>query len=377
MLGTDIRQRRERLGLSIEDVAALADVSDEQVRGAEAADDLPWRVLAALGRALAFDPATLVRGEALGDPRRLAGWFRSHDSDQQRGRVAPKDVRLFARATELARTGGFLLELLGRAPPQLDSLRHPQALGFDPAWQQGYALGARDRALLTPESDLPMRSVSLLLEQHQVHIASVEFESLEKSAVSIYQRGSVPIILLNTRTSRSRSRLSRRSVLAHELCHLLHDGGELDLPANENSTEPWLEALEQRANGYAPAFLAPPEAVIADVAQHGLMNPREICTHIARRWGFTSEGAIWHAKNCQVISAEMAEQLTRDLDWQRTTGQQQQDFEAELPRREPAEYGLDTPISSLADGFIRELVLDAFEQSLISAGRACEVLQFS
>jgi transcriptional regulator with XRE-family HTH domain len=51
MLGTEIRERRERLGLSIEDVAALAGLDGPRVREAEAAIDLPWRTLAALARA--------------------------------------------------------------------------------------------------------------------------------------------------------------------------------------------------------------------------------------------------------------------------------------------------------------------------------------
>ncbi len=158
----------------------------------------------------------------------------------------------------------------------------------------------------------------------------------------------------------------------------MHDGGELDLSPNENSTEPWLEVIEQRVNGYAPAFLAPPEAVRADIANHEFSNPRDICSHIARTWGLTAEGAVWHAKNCHSITADHAEELARDFEWRRLVHSQfPQTFENEIPRREPDEYGLDTPVSNLVDGFLQSLVLEAFEQSLISAGRACEVLQFS
>ena len=87
-------------------------------------------------------------------------------------------------------------------------------------------------------------------------------------------------------------RLSRRAALAHELCHLLHDGGHRELTMVSRLDEQ-RQRGEQRANGFAPSFLAPK----AWASKVDASDPEKIALELGERWGLSFGGAVWHAKN--------------------------------------------------------------------------------
>lgn len=157
----------------------------------------------------------------------------------------PMDVRPLARAAEAGRICGFLGRLLGLTPSPVAAAREvvPIRAG-SPPWKQGYDLGQKARARLAPASQ-PVPSMQTLLEDLGVHVAFVRFASADVEAASVYEADAAPVMLVNVLSSRAAEPLPRRAALAHELCHLLHDGGERDLLTAVSRPEDHLD-YEQR-----------------------------------------------------------------------------------------------------------------------------------
>ncbi|MCX4244751.1 helix-turn-helix domain-containing protein [Paraliomyxa miuraensis] len=379
--GHAIAERRKRFGFSIDEVAHLSGLTPTAVDAIESdSGRLTMLELEALGRALIFDPATLLRGESLPDARRLPGWFRSHTPDSSEA-IPASDVRLMALAAELGEVGAFLQGLVGQPALSLAVLRSPVPLeDHEHAWREGYELGARARARLEELDSIaracePLRSIQQILERIGIHVARVSMESWSRQAVSVWRPGAMPVVLLNECSGRVRWQLPRRQVMAHELPHLLHDGGETDLSPTERRPQPHAEALEQRANAFAPAFIAPPEYVRERVAKHS--TPEQAVLQIAREWGFTLEGAVWHAKNVGIIDAETTEQLLANVAWRSRSTRIPGNWEPELPRDDPRDHGLDVEVSPIVSGLLQDLVLQAHRSGAISSGRAREILALS
>jgi hypothetical protein len=163
------------------------------------------------------------------------------------------------------------------------------------------------------------------------------------------------------------------------MCHLLHDGGEADIATRVTCAMGacnWPEALEQRARGFAPAFLAPRGQICEWANATNLpRNPTDLVHDLAAYWGLSFEGAIWHAKNCALIESETADDLT-------TT-----DIQPDMPidRFEREEIGasllsaypeLRENLAPLMKGLAAKLVIEALEDSVISLGRAKELLSW-
>jgi Zn-dependent peptidase ImmA (M78 family) len=232
------------------------------------------------------------------------------------------------------------------------------------AWEQGYKLGEAARLRLAPIPPGRLASIQKFLEDAGVHVAFVAFENSDIEAASLFELQASPVILLNTSITRNRYALSRRAILAHELCHLLHDGGQRHLLTQvswENDASP----TEQRANGFAPSFLAPKKWVRVRAK-----DPLAIVMELAETWGLSFEGAAWHAKNLKFISPDIAEELRRMADKPRILVQ----VEPELVRTSPEQSGIELEVSSLANGLLSELALRACSEGLIDRQRAAELL---
>jgi Zn-dependent peptidase ImmA (M78 family) len=160
--------------------------------------------------------------------------------------------------------------------------------------------------------------------------------------------------------------LSRRAILAHELCHLLHDGGERDLTVVSRTDDPSFE--EQRANAFAPSFLAP-GSWLKLRARSPLGQVREL----AAGWGLSFEGAAWHAKNLHKISASECEAIRQRPERVKDPER----FDDPVVRTPPELVGLEQTPTALALGRLTELVILAYEDGAISRGRAHEILSLS
>ncbi len=365
-----IRLRREAFGASIDQMAIWADLPSNRWREIETGDGFTVAELGQLAQALAVDPGCLLRGEE-GDPGRTIARFRQA-ADAVQG-CGVSEVRTLALAAELGRIGGDLYRLLGRG---LTLSKVRQILPIDDCsepWKIGYRLGAAARHRLKIPGG-PIMNLQIALEGFSVHIATLAFSQSSVDAASLMEGGALPMILLNQASPRVQSTLPRRTTLAHELCHLLHDAGEHDLAAELSGKESSVDDLvEQRARAFAPAFLAPPDEVRHWFRSGRGMRwrePRQKILALARRWGLSWQGAVWHAKNCGLIQAATADRLVSDpgivQDWQT-------DFEqARVAASSVSEVDLE--VTELCRGRLAQVVREAHELGVISHGRAVEIL---
>ncbi len=355
--GQTIRALRNGYDFSITEVARLAALPPERLTAIESGSAPTVYELAMIGNALAIDPAALHAG-TVRDPKRTVARFRA---PQGVAELSGRDARLLALAAEAGRTGAHLSGLLDR-PLSVASSRNVRGVAARPsAWKQGYSLGAAARFRFCPERG-PLLSVQGWMESVGVHVAFVSLSSDDIEAASIFEPGAMPVVLLNQRAERVRNPLSRRAILGHELCHLMHDGGERDLTivSRDHDASP----VEQRANGFAPSFLAPGKWV--EVAER---QPDRIVHELARTWGLTFEGAAWHAKNLSLIAPDEAEYLSRQH--RRVAAGT---FEPAIQRTSLDTLGLEVELSPLTTGLLSELALKACIEGAISKGRAEEVL---
>lgn len=362
-LGRMIKQRRAAFNLSEEDVACLSGLSVESLRLVEQGAQLPTAFeLSRIADALAVDPAALWRGDASNDdPAR--GTVRFLAGPGLDG-LSARDHRLLARAADVGRVGRFLWDLLDKGNTPLLELRTvtPITSEAEP-WRQGYELGEAARSALADVNG-PLESVQGLLEDLGVHVATVEFDVSDVIAASLTEPGALPVILLNRSHNRVKYPIARRSVLAHELCHLLHDGTSQHIVSVVSRQSQENEAVEQRANGFGPSFLAPGSRVEVVGGDH-----RRVVESLASEWLLSWEGACWHAKNLSLIPPHVAWDLRPTRGWSAP----------QVPKEEPGRtpmnmVGVETTPEPLVQGLISELVAQAVIDGEIGRGRAREIL---
>lgn len=213
-------------------------------------------------------------------------------------------------------------------------------------------------------------------------MVAVPFAEKELDAASLWEPGAMPLILVNASSGSMERSLPRRAALAHELCHLLHDSGESDLTTqlSFDGVSRHDGAVEQRARAFGPAFLARKDDVTTWFRQgkgRHVRDPEAKVRKLAERWGLSTYGAIWHAKNCGLIRAKTAERLAEsqpsqlDQPWAET-------FEASARSTQKTvslgEESVD--VSPLARGLVCDLTLAAADAGSISEGRAREILSW-
>lgn len=367
-----IRNRRKAFDASIEAMASWASLPAERWRAIENGAPLSVAELGHVARALAVEPGTLLRGEER-SPRRTVARFR-----QAVPLPAPSilESRTLALAAELGRIGGALHRLLGKPLPLVNVRKSIPVSDREEPWRQGYRLGeAARRSLGIPVG--PVIDLQKTLEAAAIHVATLPFSGADIDAASLMEEGAMPVLLLNQRSPRIARLLPRRAAMAHELCHLLHDAGEHDLETQMSRSEGSAQddPAEQRARAFGPAFLAPREEVrhwFRSGSGRKLGDPEAKVIHLAKRWGLSWGGAVWHAKNCQLIRPATADRLAGEPsprpDWP-------VDFERAEPRstsRLPE--GMEP--NPLCRGKIAELVGEALEIGAISEGRAREILSW-
>ncbi len=361
MYGSSLKKRRLAFGFDSQDVAELSGLAKARVVAVEGGAAPSAHELERLGNALAFDPAALVRGDLPKDPHRSLARFRAPAGVQ---RLSPHDTRLLVRARELSEIASHLGDRLGDPLSPLHELRDVHAPGPPAeAWRPGYALGSHAREALSP-ARRPMESVQGLLETLGVHVAFVSLEDRDLHAVSLPIPGSMPFLLLNRRAQRVKLRLSRRAILAHELCHLLHDGGERHLigVATRRAGD---SAVERRANAFAPSFLAPGAwlQLSGDTAWDRVRQ-------LAMQWGLSFKGAALHAHSLGMIELKDRDEFVAQR------GPMETVFEPEVARLPIPALGLAVEPSSLVLGLVQDVIVRAFGASHISSGRARELLRF-
>lgn len=360
-LGEYIRRIREAYGFDFAQLARLSAISASRIREIESGSPFSTVELAQLAGALSVDPAHLHAGK-IEETQRTVARFRAPIGLSD---IDGLDARLLARAAEAGETCAELRTLLGKGTSPIAVCRKPMAVtkGIEP-WREGYDLGGSARETLLPTHNA-ITSVQQCLEDLGVHVAFVHFEAQGIEAASLFEPNSSPVILLNNSSSRVKYPLSRRAILAHEICHLLHDGGERDLTIVSREESLDASGTERRANGFAPNFLAPKEWVRSNGK-----NAKAIVTELAENWGLSLEGAAWHAKNLGLIRDSQVKQFRNEA---LKPGFETQ-FERELPRTPPDLFGIEGEPTDLARGYLSELAIVAAEEGAISKARATEII---
>lgn len=372
-IGRLLRERREAFGASLQEAALWCGKWSDWLADREGRDDLSAVDFERICQGLAISPPALLRGES-NAPTRSVARFRSVLNDPNI--LTPTDLRILATSSEIGLALGELLVAQGKELP-FSKFRKIQGPSLSlPVWEDGYRLGEAARTLLVP-LDGPIFELETTLTKLGVHVARIKFSTSEIEAASTWEFGAVPVILLNSGATRVEYSFSRRAILAHEMCHLLHDGGEASIATRVTCAKGTCnshEALEQRARGFAPAFLAPRRQVqewVRNISPR--TDPSELVHEMAEFWGLSLEGATWHAKNCGLIRSETAEDLIA------------RDIQTILPMDRFEVEGVDVSLLSghpelqenvtpLMKGLATRLVLEALDCSAISLGRAKELL---
>ena len=362
VVGARLRKFREKMGFSLEAIAGSSQVTlvelEQIERGAIPAS--AWQ-LHRIAQALGTGPDLFVSAAGVGqDPSRAPARFRTAGGAS----VAPEDLRLLSLASEAGRVGRGLMALLGRRThPALKPGRVPFQTRLED-WEQGSKLGEQARQNLLSDPVGPFVSVQGSLEQIGVHVAFVTFKDTAIEGASIYEEDALPVILLNRASEKAISPRMRRVLLAHELGHLLCDAREGHIVTMVTRRDADLtQREERRANAFAPSFLAPPSWLSP-------RDPSVLGPLLVDRWGFTAEGAAWHAKNICRLTESRTFELMDDL---RNRGPYPP-LDEEVTRVErtlPMEPG------SLTRGLISELVREAMERELLSRQRAIEILEMA
>lgn len=223
IVGNRTRKFREKVGFSADAVASNAGIPEQDLKEIEAGKRpaSAWQ-LHRVARALGTVPEIFLGDEGVGgDPARAPARFRTASAFGVN--PAPQDVRALSVAAEVGRVGAALMRLLGRG---LHEALRPDSTPFKASmedWEHGYELGERARLTFFRDGQVPIVSVQAALESIGIHVAVVEFQDDMVEGASVFERDALPIILLNSRCEKAGNPRARRALLAHELCHLLHD----------------------------------------------------------------------------------------------------------------------------------------------------------
>lgn len=360
-LSRNILTLRRDVGLSTEEAASRGGLEPSLWAAVESGDVLPSayqtsRMAAALG----VDVALVAADRDLSQqPDRRAVRFRRGEEASRLGSKARLALMVAAR---IGRIAGELGTLLGHTLPVFKARAVPLK-GAD-AWRQGYRLGSearlRFKACIPPG---PVVDIVSGFNRLGIHVAEADLGDPDIHAAAIWERDSIPVILLST-ASRARGHRSRRSILAHELCHLLHDADETHVVHTLTRPSERELGVEKRANAFAPAFLAPRSMCLKKDT-----SDLELCMELVTHWGFSNEGAVWHTRNLLQLGQERALTLLDTLDAPPRVPDR---FRVTLT---PRSDDLPAEPTGMTGGLVMELVREALEASHITRGRAAEILR--
>ncbi len=304
---SSLRNRRERLGLSVRQVARAVDLQKSEVELAESKSrDVSIQSLERIAFALGLDESLLAWRPAAGADDQLAIRLKTLGTERYGGvRLSERAVLTLAEAASIIRVQSQIQESLGPEPLASEfEPHHCYGSPDTPAWILGYNLADEARARLGLGNS-PIQSMRSLVEETLgIPVIQAQLPSrIAGATVAVLdgdgreRRG----IVLNT-AGQNENVWVRRATLAHELGHLLYDPDDklekTRVDSYEaNAANPEIghstDCVEQRANAFAIAFLAP-----NDEARR-LAPPisGESVSSVMRHFGISLTSARFHLKN--------------------------------------------------------------------------------
>jgi Zn-dependent peptidase ImmA (M78 family) len=186
--------------------------------------------------------------------------------------------------------------------------RSPQTWRGDAsAWSDGYRL-AQEWAAATGVGK--GRGGFVDIEGHLaelgVRVANIELSDAATAGLAVQPEGGSPHVFVNKRNPKCQFPSGRRFVLAHELCHLLHDRAQGQSLAMISG--PWApRELEQRANAFAAALLIPPDLLRKAFAVSEKQFTFDLLLGLAKRLKVSTDALAHHLENMGLM-----DEATRD-----------------------------------------------------------------
>lgn|GEM_PF-403387 len=180
--------------------------------------------------------------------------------------------------------------------------RSPQPWRGDvSAWSDGYRL-AREWAAAAGVRK--RRGGFVDIEGHLaelgVRVADIQLSDAGTAGLAVQPEGAAPHVFVNKRNPKCQFPSGRHFVLAHELCHLLHDhaqGQSLALISG-----PWApRELEQRANAFAAALLMPPDLLREALTVSESAFTFDLLLALAKRLKVSTDALAHHLHNLGLI----------------------------------------------------------------------------
>ena len=297
-----LRERREELGISVENLAKRVRISSETLSQLESrGKKSPIRIIETVAQALALDERKLGfvpnagRDAPLGV--RLREMARSGDIAWFSANTV---LQLAEAAWIISRQTSMQSDIGSDASPRV-RLPRPDVRFSYPAYEIGYSLARKTRALLGIDEEAPVTSVRKLIED-DFGLSLVQQQMNQRFAGATIANGGARGIVVNE-TGMNSNVWVRRMTLCHELGHLLWDPDDRlhrvtvdaysDIELSDRDSR--RDAPEIRANAFAVAFLAPPAAVLR-IAQDK-SDAIEVVREVMRTFGISATAARHHVKN--------------------------------------------------------------------------------
>ena len=273
--GNALKRRREDLGLLHSSVGSAAKVSESDVMTAESSPSrVPLTKLERIALVLGLDERLLAFALDSGGDTKLAYRLRTLLGERlsSSGTISAGTALLFAEASSIIRVQLRLHKWLGLRMESDGFLPNADyGSATSPAWSIGYNL-AEDARKALRLGQSPIGSMRELVENRMgipviqarlpKRIAGATIMTMDEDGREA--RG----VVLNT-VGENENVWIRRATLAHELEHLLYDpDASLEnvrvdsyFDSQKDPETPEADFVEQRANAFAIAFLAPNDAV--------------------------------------------------------------------------------------------------------------------
>ncbi len=304
-----LKERREDLGLDVRMVGRAAGLSADVVSLAETEPStVAIQDLERIAFTLGLDERFVAFKSDCGGDQDLGVRLKVLSQDAGSAvRVDGRNVALLSEAASVIRTQHRLQTWL-QLPSELGRFTKSPDYGSyqSPAWSVGYKLAQSARVNLGLGNN-PIPSMRELVEKRlgiPVIQANMNQNIAGATVTNTNEYGEeVRGIVLNL-AGENRNVWVRRATLAHELAHLLCDPSDalqkvrVDLyQNNQQNAETYVAAdyVEQRANAFAIAFLAPIEAVrmIAPTPVQA-----EDVGKVMTTFGISRTAAGYHISNC-------------------------------------------------------------------------------
>lgn len=297
-----IANRRSEVGVTTAALARYAGVPEPVVLKAESnPSEIPIQTLERLAFNLGLDERYIALERTAGADADLGVRLRRLTDRTQEHGLTVDTVLLLLEASSVIRVQSRLQRwfALGLAPHGLQ----PSPDFGDrerPAWRVGYELAETVRQTLGIGKS-PIQSMRALVEG-RFRIPVVQCDMHTSIAGATIESGADRGVVLNAQ-GQNQNVWVRRATLAHELCHLLFDPApdleKLRVDRYESAdvnpeTPGGIDYVEQRANAFAVALLAPPDEVRGMVPGPITISAVE---EVMRHFGLGRVAARYHTWN--------------------------------------------------------------------------------